>query len=491
MSKRPGNYTHIFKYTGVFGGIQGLNIMVSLVRNKLVAMILGPQGMGLVSIFTSTVKLLSDSTNLGLPMSAVRKISEAYERGRQAEWLDVVRLVRSWSLLTAFLGTLLCALCCVWLNAWAFPEGHYALHFVCLSPLVGLTALMGGELAILKGTRHLGQLARISVYNVLAATCVSIPIYWFYGEAGIVPSLVLTGVMQMLLTVAFSWRRFPYRVSLSPRFLGGGIDIVRLGLAFVLAGVVGSGVDFLIRTYLNCHASMATVGLFNAGYMMAVTYAGMVFSALESDYFPRLSAVCSHRVKLCHMVNSQTEVCVILIVPMLVAFIIGMPLLLPLMFSHQFLPVAGMIQVSALSMFCKALYLPIEYIPLAKGDSRSYFLLELVNDVCMLTFVLVGFTLYGLDGAGWGLFLSSALETGIAYAYAHFKYGYVMSVSSVGVVAKFLPWLVLAYVLTLTLQGVSYWVGGACLVGLASAQTLRTANEKSDLWNKLKERMRR
>ena len=77
MGKNPNNYTHIFKYTGVFGGIQGLNILVGLVRNKLVALLLGPQGMGLVALFNSSVKLLNDSTNLGLPMSAVRKIADA------------------------------------------------------------------------------------------------------------------------------------------------------------------------------------------------------------------------------------------------------------------------------------------------------------------------------------------------------------------------------------------------------------------------------
>ena len=37
-----GNYGHILKYTGVFGGVQGLNILLGLVRNKIVALLLGP-----------------------------------------------------------------------------------------------------------------------------------------------------------------------------------------------------------------------------------------------------------------------------------------------------------------------------------------------------------------------------------------------------------------------------------------------------------------
>ncbi len=50
--KKDDSYSHILKYTGIFGGVQGLNILMSVVRNKLVAIILGPEGMGLISLFS-------------------------------------------------------------------------------------------------------------------------------------------------------------------------------------------------------------------------------------------------------------------------------------------------------------------------------------------------------------------------------------------------------------------------------------------------------
>ena len=69
-------YLHILKYISLFGGVQGLNVLIGVVRNKFVAILLGPQGVGLISLFNSTTKLIGDSTNFGLPMSAVRNISE-------------------------------------------------------------------------------------------------------------------------------------------------------------------------------------------------------------------------------------------------------------------------------------------------------------------------------------------------------------------------------------------------------------------------------
>lgn len=102
------SYTDILKYTSLFGGVQALNILVGIVRNKLVAIILGPYGMGLISLFNSSIKLVSDSTNFGISMSGVKNISESYDKNDTAQLEQDILLVRSWSVLTALIGLLLC-----------------------------------------------------------------------------------------------------------------------------------------------------------------------------------------------------------------------------------------------------------------------------------------------------------------------------------------------------------------------------------------------
>ena len=93
--------------------------------------------------------------------------------------------------------------------------------------------------------------------------------------------------------------------------------MIRLGTAFVLAGILGSGAELIIRSYLNNVADLSTVGFYNAGFMMTMVYAGMVFSAMETDYFPRLSGVNSLRFTFNQIVNRQIEVTLLLISPLL------------------------------------------------------------------------------------------------------------------------------------------------------------------------------
>ena len=84
----------ILKYTGIFGGLQGLTILIGIIRNKLVALILGPQGVGLISLFNSTINFMLTCTNLGLPTSSVKTLSEAYDTNNRSRLHDQINLIR-------------------------------------------------------------------------------------------------------------------------------------------------------------------------------------------------------------------------------------------------------------------------------------------------------------------------------------------------------------------------------------------------------------
>ena len=487
--EKRNNYSHILKYTGLFGGVQGISILVGIIRNKIVAWLLGPEGMGLISLFNSTIKLVSDSTNLGLSMSAVREISDAYENDDKEHLQHAIKLIRSWSCLTALLGLFVCIAMSSWLDKWTFSWGDHTLHFILLSPVVALMALTGGETAILKGTRKLKQLMQISIYNVILSLFVVVPLYYIWGESAIVPTLFLLALVQMILTISFSFRLYPYHFSFNRSQMSEGLGMVQLGISFVIAGILGSGADFVIRSYLNKVGSLDTVGLYNAGYVMTIIYAGMVFSAMETDYFPRLSGISGTGTKLNDTVNKQIEVSLLLISPMLVAFMIALPILLPLLYTGKFMPVLGMMQITVLAMYMRAIKLPISYLPLAKGDSFSYLLMESIYDIIVVTLVMLGYKYLGLTGTGIALTTASVIDFIMLAVYMHFKYGYVLSGQVMKYAVLQIPIGILAFCLTLTGQGWQYWIGGALLTIVSTVISLNILHTKTNLWNTLKKKI--
>ena len=468
QQEQDASYSHILKYTGVFGGVQGLNIIVSLVRTKLIALLLGPSGMGLASLFNTTVGFVSQATNFGIPMSAVKHLSVLYKDQDEAQLAHYIKIIRAWSLATALLGMLVCVVIGPFLSSHTFAWGDHTWHFILLSPAVGLMAITGGETAILKSVRRLQALAVVQVYAILATLVVAIPAYYFFGQAAIVPVIVLLALISMLLTVRFSYKLYPLQLSGARGMMGEGMNMIRLGVAFVIAGVMGSGAEMLIRSYLNVHGDLDAVGLYNAGFMLTITYAGVVFSSMEPDYFPRLSSQCREVSSQNQTVNRQIEVSLLLVSPMLAALIIGLPILIPLLFSSEFLPVVAMAQVAVFSMYIKAVSLPISYLTLAKGDSLAYMILEAIYDIVLVVLIMVGYRYWGLFGTGMALSLSYLLDILLVGVYAYVRYHYRMSGRVGRYVALQLLLGVAVYMVTLLNQSLMYWTMGIvlCLVSL-------------------------
>ena len=489
------NYGHVLKYTGIFGGVQGLNIGIGLVRTKLVALLLGPSGMGLASLFNTTVNMVFQATNLGLPFSAVRRVSELYQEGDEAGLARYVKVVRGWTLLTALLGMFVCIVIGPFLSHSTFAWGDHTLHFVLLAPAVGMMTITGGETAILKGIHRVGALAVIQVISILAALLFSVPVYYFFGASGIVPVIVLMALATMLATIRISFRVIPLQLASAGRAMKEGTGMIRLGVAYTLAMVVGSLTELVIRSYLNVTGDLDILGLYNAGYMLTITYAGMVFSAMETDYFPRLSSVNHDAAATNLTVNRQIEVSLLIVSPMLATLIISLPVLIPILFTSKFLPMVSMAQVAVFSMYIKALSLPVSYIMLAKGDSIGYMVLEGIYDVLLVVLIVFGYRHWGLFGTGVALSLSYLLDILMVGAYAYLRYQYRPSVPVIYYAALQFSLGLAAYTVTLIDNPFIYWTLGLLICLVSLLVSVYILHQKTSLWasltGKLKKRFRK
>lgn len=472
-------FRHILKYTGLFGGVQGLSILVALVRNKIVALLLGTMGMGLMSLFNSTVTFISTATNFGISTSAVKDISEAYASADSEALRRSVQVIRAWSFVAALLGLLICAVFSPLLSRYTFGWGKHTLHFLLLSPVVAMSAITGGELAILKGTRHLKGLASISIINVVLALVLSVPLFIVWRVKAIVPSMIIVALSQMIVTIAWSFHYCPLQWTFNKPILMRGWGMIKLGTAFLLAGVFGSGADFLIRSFVNNTGSPDVLGLYNAGYMITVTYGSMVFSAMETDYYPRLSSIEHTGAMLNDTVNKQIEASLLIISPMLVALMIGLPFIIPLLYSSAFAPVIAMAQLSALALYLRAAKLPIAYLPLARGDSHAFLLMEGIYAVVYVLLSIICFHAIGLLGLGLALVLVAIFDFVMLNIYMRYRYGYRSSNLCWLLLLEQLPIGIAAYALTWTDHNWIYWVAGVSLTLLSLTMSVKKLRSRT------------
>ena len=481
-------YRHVLKYTGIFGSVQVLVILIGLVRNKAMALLLGAGGIGFNSLMTSMQNFASQATNLGISFGAVPRLSEYFEQGdvrRQEYYMMVIRL---WSLIAAVLGLLLCVAVSPFVNEVSFTWGDHTLHYAMLGFSVAFMALTSGETAILKATRHLGSLARIQVLTAIVAVILSLPLYFFWRHRGIVPAILLVSFATMVVTMVFSYCRYPLRLSFRRSLLSDGASMIRLGVAFVLAAAVGSASEMFIRSFLNVEGGLDVVGWYNVGFMITITYAGMVFSSMESDYFPRLSAVQKDIAATNDTVNKQVEVSLLLLAPMLIALLALLPVLIPMLFSREFLPVISMAQVTVLAMYFKVLTMPVAYISLARSRSLVFLSLETSYYLALVVAVVVGFRYWGIYGTGVAIVVAHAFEFVLTMTVAKIKYSYRSTRTIVIYALAQMAFGVLAFVVSLASDGWIYWITEAALAIASTAYSLNILRQKTHLWETLKQK---
>lgn len=474
-------YTQIVKYTGIFGSIQGISVMTGVIRNKITALLLGTMGMGMMSLLNSTVIFLSQATSMGLAYSGVREIAACKERGDQAGIERCAAIIRAWSLLAALTGMAICALSSKWIDKLTFTWGDHSLHYLLLSPSLALMAITAGETAILKGLHRLKALAVIQMITAFGALVITAPLLYFFNQAAIVPIIGLIAMVTMIATIFYSfatvkprignWRRGYGRWK---RLIAEGRPMVKIGLAFVTAMAIGSASELIIRAYLNVKADLDTVGLYNAGYLLAITYAGLFFTSLESDYYPRLSAVNNDITKINQLVNYQTEVSLTLIAPMMCVFILLLPAIVPVLFSEKFNAAVPMAQATALTMMCKSACLPVSYVMLAKGDSRIYICLETLSYLMTIAGVIAGYTYGGLTGTGVGLTVAYAAELTINSICLHFRYGLRQSGKLIKYFASHVAMVGAVYASTYILDDVTRWSTGIGITAICAAYSAKS-----------------
>ncbi len=479
------SYTDRLRAVCLFGGVQGLNILIGLIRNKIAAVLLGPEGIGLMALYNSTLKLLNDSTGFGVSVSGVKSISETLDTNNISTLNESITLVRTWSLLLGLFGMILCVVISPLLSQFTFWCNGYIINFIILSPIILFVAVINGELAVLKGLRRLKSLAKISVYNVIASLIVSVPLYYLFHIKGIIPALLLMTLSQIVIVISYSYRVHPLQLKFTWGTLVRGSSMIRIGIAFVFAGVLGAGTDYAVRVYLNSYAGVSTVGLFNAGYMLVMTYVGMLFAALETDYFPRLSGLNNLQFSFNQTINKQIEITILSSSPFLLAFLIFLPIILPLLYSGKFMPALAMIQIMLLGMYFRAMSLPVQYIPLSKGDSKSYLLLEAIYDIIVLCLVIVFYMIWGLKGIGCGIALASAIDAIVVLTYARFKYKYKLSNYIYIYIAIQFTIALIAFVLVLCCNGVIYWIIGIFLFIVSLSYSLWIIKKSTNLFSTL------
>lgn len=389
------------------------------------ALLLGPAGIGVLGLFNSTILLISSLTNFGLGISGVKDIATAKESKNQQRIAKVSTVVRRLVWITGVFGAVVTLALSSWLSEIAFGNSDYTLAFIWLSSTVLLKQLASGQFVILQGLRRLKDLAKANIIGSALGLVVSVPLYYYLRLDGIVPGLIVTAVFTYAVSLYFGKKVRTEKVKVTPREVKiEGKGMMMMGLMLSLSGIMVLGESYAIRIFINSIGGVEQVGLYNAGIALISTYVGLLFTAMETDYYPRLSAVAENNKKSNELVNQQTEIALLILAPVLVAFLIFIDWVIIILYSSEFVAVNVMIYWAFLGMFFKVPAWVVGFIFIAKGKSKLFFWSELVSNLYLLGLNLLGYYYWGLTGLGFSFLIAYMVYLIQVYWIASVKYDF-------------------------------------------------------------------
>ena len=407
MSENQFSNRQILKVTSLFGGVQFLNILFSIIRSKLVALLLGPAGMGTVGLLSNTINLLSSFTNFGLETSAIKSISLANQNEDKAVLETEIGTLQRLAWLTGIFGTIITIVFSSSLSLLVFGTRDFTYPFIWIAVTLLLRQITVGQLTVLQGLRKFAHLAKANLLGSFLGLVFTIPLYYFWGLDAIVPVLLVSSLTSLFCSWYF-FKKITFKaVKLSTsEVFANGKGMIKLGFSLSFIGLLTLLTSYILQIIISKRGGVTDVGLFNAGFAIINTYVGMIFTAISVDYFPRLTTVSHNDIEVRNTVVQQAILSVLIITPIIVIFLTFAPFIIKILYSKDFIAIIPMVSWGILGMLFKAVSWTMGFILIAKEDSKIFIKTALGFNIIFLINNYLAYYFYGLEGLGMTFFLN-------------------------------------------------------------------------------------
>jgi enterobacterial common antigen flippase len=412
-----GTYGQILKSSALVGGSSILNIAIGIVRTKAMAVLLGPAGFGLLSLYASIVTLTQTFAGMGINSSGVRQIAEAVGSDDATHIAQTTIVLRRISILLGLLGAVLLIIFSRQISSVTFGTSQHAAAVSLLSVAVFFTLVSAGQGALIQGMRRIAEFAKLGVLGAFSATLIGIPLVYFFRDRGIVPSLIAVAVMTAL---ASWWYSRKIRIQAPPmaashvmREAGG---LLKLGFAFMSSGLMTMGVAYVIRITVLRKVGFEATGLYQSAWTLGGLYVGFILQAMGADFYPRLTASAKDNTACNRLVNEQAQVGLLLAGPGVIATLTFAPLVIALFYSAKFGPAVGILRWICLGTILQVVTWPMGFIIVAKAKQALFIGCEVAWTLVSLGLAWICVSYFGLDGVGIAFFGSYVFHGFLIYA---------------------------------------------------------------------------
>ena len=387
-------------------------LVVALFRSKIVAILLGPTGVGALANIGIYNTFVSTAGSAFAGQGATRAIAAA----RSGDAPDRVDWLVRYSLILPPLVGVLIALVTIVLSplisSVVMGDQRYAALVAIGAVAIPLGLLTAGYAQVLQGFVLIGSLAKANIATTVVSLVFTVSLVMAFGLMGAVVATSLVAMVQ--LGIYFQrepwvvrdriWRR---RLPLDWEALR---PVLQLGLAGVVAGTASTLVSLLIRTDIVRVLGLEQSGVYQPVAAISDNYLELLLSSTSFYLFPRLTELLTtgRRADAARELGHGLRLMLAVTVPFLLLTVAFSEPMIVLLYSSRFRDAADPLAIQMAGNVLKVITWSIGAALLPLGYYRLWLGIAVVNVAIKYVAVQVLMPHLGLDGVAWATSISWA-----------------------------------------------------------------------------------
>jgi len=408
MSKTSGG----FAVSSLFG----------IASSKIMAVILGPAGVGLYSMLTQVSQTSGLLGTLAGGPALVQGIASR-EKASRDKYVHATFLIFFISGLTTALALVIMApLIAPAVLGSSDPAIVWLVRFLSLPVALNVFAVYFGS--ILNGHRAIGKMAAIQIAVAGTNAAIAYPVS-LAAEGGYLLAFVelmivtssLSLVLNLHVAVRSGWTKsiaFSLPKSIDKE---SGRRFLSLAGATLATGLLSSFVLLIVRLFIIQDGGLDEAGIFNVVWSLSMTYVGVVLVSFGTYYLPTLSRTKDQGEKL-SLIRDYLRISIIIIVPIIVFIATAKQFVISLLFSGEFLEATHTTRWMLVGDYMRVTGWVLAMPMIAYADVRAFVALECSSSVGFLATSLgtMG-SLHSIEGVGFSYLVVNSLYVVFALIY--------------------------------------------------------------------------
>lgn len=391
-----------------------VQVMVNIVRVKIIAVLLGTIGVGITSLINNFMSTVIPLTSLGLNQGIIKALNDDINDEER------IKKIQATSYITTMLISIILSIIVLIIPDLVVKRDNVNLsNYIYILAILSIPFLTLNQIniSIINGFKLIKELGLANVISSIISLIISVYLTYKFKLNGAVLSIFVSSVLITLvywklgrtndIKLKYSFSMFDYDISVLKY-------LVKFGVMSIFVGFITNYSVLLVRKIIVKNLGIDAVGVFQADWALINQYLGLVLSSIGVYLIPTL---CSLRLneEIVDELNATLNIMIKIIVPIMSLLILLSHPIIVLLYSNKFSSASVLLPLFIIGDFFKLIAWVIgsTFWTIPKLGKLAF--INGVNSIILVIMTLLLTNKLGLYGIALAYIIQNAVE--LAYNY--------------------------------------------------------------------------